>query len=355
MDEVEKMLKDVTEAPGIPGYEGPIRSVLLKYLDGMGEIFQDNLGSLICRKEGTAELPHVMLAAHMDEIGLLVKYITDEGYIRFSPLGGWFPQFMPGQRIIIKTRQGDVEGLIAMKIPFSPNEDAKKLIPIEEMFVDVGATSKEELIECGIRIGDPIVPRSDFTILSNKKTYLAKAWDDRVGVAMLVSIMQDLQTQPHPNSVYAAATVLEEMGTLGGAAASAEMIMPDVAFILEGVFAGDIPGMKPEDLNLKLGKGPGIIVSDWRVIPNLKLRDWVIETSQEIGVPFQLSTLIGFTDSAAVQLHKVGVPTIIIGVPARYIHSHNSIVHREDYDNAVKLLLTLIARLDAKMIVDFRS
>ena len=354
MDKTEKLLKDLTEAHGVAGYEDPIRLILKKYLAPLGKLSMDNLGSLICEKTGSSPSPRVMLAAHMDEIGFMVKYITGEGFIKFTPLGGWFPQFLPGQRVVIKTHSGDIDGLIVTKIPFTPSDDKKRLIPIEEMFIDIGAISKEELMQSGVRIGDPIIPSSEFTILNNKKSYLAKAFDDRVGLGMMVSILQGLQNHSHPNTVFAVGTVLEEIGTLGGAITSAQVINPDVAIILEGVFSGDVEGMKPEDLNLRLGKGPSIIVNDWRLIPNLKLRDWIIETSEKIDVSIQLSTVEGFTDGAAIHLHNKGVPTVIISVPARYIHSHNGIIYRDDFDQSIELLLALLTTLDAEVAASFR-
>jgi endoglucanase len=354
MDDTELMLKEITEATGVPGYEGPIRAVLQKYFEPLGELSQDNLGSLICRKQGASASPRVMLAGHLDELGFMVKYITDEGFIKFLPLGGWFTQYLPGQRVVIKTRHGDVDGLIVTKVPHTQSDDPNRLVPIHEMYIDIGVTGKADIEAVGVRVGDPIIQRSDFTVLANKKTYLAKSFDDRVGVGLLVSILQGLQGRSHPNTIYAAGTVLEELGTLGGAQASAHLIEPDVALVMEGLFSGDVLGMKPTELELKLGGGPAVVVADWRMIPNLKLRDLVIDTAESIGVPVQLTTVVGFTDGTAIQLHKTGVPAVIIAVPARYIHSPHSIIHRDDYDMTVKLTLAVIERLTADVVADLK-
>lgn len=351
MDETLELLKALTEAPGIPGYEAPIRALTRRYLQPLGELTQDKIGSVICRKTGSESAPKVMLAGHLDEIGFMVKHITKEGYIRFLPLGGWFDQVLLGQRVVIHTRQGEVVGVIGSKPPhLLPQEERTKVVKKEEMYIDIGATSQAEVEAAGVRPGDPIVPRADFVALAPGKTYLSKAFDDRVGVALMISALQALQTQAHPNTIYAAATVMEEVG-VRGATTSVRTIDPDVAIVLESDIAGDVPGIKPEQSSVKLGSGPTVLIYDARMIPNLKLRDLVIDTAAEIGIPLQLSYVEGgATDGAAIHLHHIGVPTVVIGVAARHIHSHGSIIHRDDYDNAARLLIALLTRLDAATV-----
>ncbi|MCJ7625854.1 MAG: M20/M25/M40 family metallo-hydrolase, partial [Anaerolineaceae bacterium] len=234
-----------------------------------------------------------------------------------------------------------------------PREERDKVVKLKEMYIDIGVTNKDELDEAGVRVGDPIIPRADFVVLSNKKSYLSKAFDDRVGVALMISVLQNLQKEEHPNSVYAAATVLEEVN-LGGAKTSADVINPDVALILETGLAGDVPGVKPDESAVKLGIGPAILLYDPRMVPNLKLRDFVLDTARDIDVPVQTQVMLGgTTDGAVIHLHKTGVPTIVIGVPARHIHSHSSIIHREDYDWTVQLIQTLVTRMDEKTVKEF--
>ena len=185
-----------------------------------------------------------MLAGHLDEVGFVVQHLSDDGFIWFAPVGGWFDQVLLAQRVIIKTRKGDVLGVFGVKPPhLIPAEERSKVVQKNTMYIDVGATSKEELLECGVQVGDPIIPQTSFEILSGGKTYLAKALDDRVGVALMVSVLQKLQKMNHPNTIYAAATVMEEFN-LGGAKTSAAMIKPDVAIVLECGLAGDVPGGK---------------------------------------------------------------------------------------------------------------
>jgi endoglucanase len=351
MDSIEQLLKELTEAHGVPGYESPIRAVVRKYMQPFGELSQDKIGSVICEKKGDAATPRVMLAGHMDEIGFMVRQITKEGFIKFLPLGGWFDQVLLGQRVLIKTGRGDVTGVIGARPPHLLSaEERQKVVTRKDMYIDIGATGEAEVQEAGVLLGDPIVPRADFQILANGKTYLSKAFDDRVGVALMVSTLQALQTRPHPNSVFATATVMEEVG-IRGATTSVEVVQPDVAIILESDIAGDVPGIKPEESSIKLGAGPTVVIYDARMIPNLKLRDLVLKAGQEIGVNVQLSAIEGgATDGGAIHLFKTGVPTVVLCVPARHIHSHSSIIHRQDYDDAVKLLVELITRLDKKQV-----
>ncbi|PWH18272.1 MAG: peptidase M28 [Anaerolineae bacterium] len=356
MDETTKLLKDLTEAHGVPGFESPVRSVVKGYFQKFGEVSQDKLGSVICKKRGTQEEPRVMIAGHMDEIGFMVKYITEEGFIKFLPLGGWFDQVLLGQRVIIKTHRGDVVGLIGAKPPhlLSP-EDRKKVIEKNDMYIDIGATSKAEVEEAGVRAGDPIIPRADFVELSNGKTYLSKAFDDRVGVALTVSVLEQLRDKPHPNTVYGVATVQEEVG-LRGATTSVRAVDPHVAIVLESDIAGDVPGIKPEESGVKLGKGPTVVIFDARMIPNQRLRDLALKIAEEKSIPVQLSYIEGgATDGAAIHLHNIGVPSLVIGVAARHIHSHSSIIHRDDYDHAVALVSELIARLDSQTVADLTA
>ncbi len=334
----------------------PIRALVRNYLEGLGELSQDKIGSLICKKKGTSESPKVMIAGHMDEIGFMVKHITKDGFLKFLPLGGWFDQVLLGQRVLIKTRNGDVVGVIGAKPPhLLPAEERKKVVPKKDMYIDIGATSQEEVEAAGVRPGDPVVPRADFVTLAGGKTYLSKAFDDRVGSALVISALESLLDEDHPNTVFGAATVMEEVG-LRGATTSVRAIDPDVALVFEADIAGDVPGIEAEQSSIMLGKGPSVLIYDARMIPNLKLRDYVIDLAEEIGVPLQLSYIEGgATDGAAIHLHNTGVPTVVIAVPARHIHSHSSIIHRDDYDNAVRLVVALLKRLDEKTVAGFTA
>ena len=351
MDDIKELLKDLTEAHGVPGYEAPVRAVVRKYMEDLGEISQDKIGSVICKQAGSAESPRVMLAGHMDEIGFMVKHITDDGFLSFLPLGGWFDQVLLGQRVIVKTINGDVVGVIGAKpIHLLSADDRKKPVEKKDMYIDIGASSRDEVLGLGVRPGDSVVPRADFVELANGKTYLSKAFDDRVGTALVISTLQALKESEHPNTLFGVATVMEEVG-VRGATTSVRAVDPDVAIVLESDIAGDVPGIKPYESTVKLGKGPTLLIFDARMIPNLRLRDLVLTTAQELGIPIQVSYVEGgATDGSVIHLHGTGVPTVVIGVAARHIHSHSAILHREDYDNALKLLVALVKKLDVATV-----
>ena len=354
MDFTLQLLKELTEAYGIPGYEAPVREIVRKHLTPFGLLSQDKIGSVICQKDGTSKTPRVMIAGHMDEIGFMVKHITKDGFIKFLPLGGWFDQVLLGQRVIIQTRKGKVVGVIGAKPPHMLSlEDRRKVVEKKDMYIDIGATGKDEVNHAGVRLGDPVIPQAGFTTMANGKTYLSKAFDDRVGIAMIISALKELQSLEHPNTIFGVATVQEEIG-VRGATTSVHAVDPDVAIILEVDIAGDIPGIKAEESSVKLGGGPTVLIYDARMVPNLILRDFVIDTAEELEIPIQLSSVLGgATDGAAIHLHKTGVPTVVLGVPSRHIHSHSSMIHRDDYDQAVKLLVTLLRRLDKDTVIGF--
>ncbi|MDH7570049.1 MAG: M42 family metallopeptidase [Armatimonadota bacterium] len=349
MDHTETLLRELTEAHGVPGYEADVRALVRRHLEPLGDVVQDGIGSVICRTgEGG---PRVMLAAHMDEIGFMVHAITPEGFLRFVPLGGWHDQVLLGHRVWIKTRKGDLPGVIGAKPPhlLSP-EDRKKMVEKKEMYIDVGVGSKEEVEALGVRLGDPVVPDAGFRVMGNGKAYLSKAFDDRVGVALMIDALRHFAAHPHPNTLFGVATVQEEVG-LRGARTSVEAVSPDVAIILESDICGDVPGVKPEEAAARLGGGPSLVLLDARMVPNLRLRDLVIDTAAELQVPLQFSALTGgATDGGEIHLHRTGVPTVVLCVPARHIHSHSGIIHRDDYDRALRVLTAVVAKLDAATV-----
>jgi endoglucanase len=351
MDQTAQLLKTITEADGIPGYESDVRAIMRDYLADVAVIEQDRMGSLIGLHVGDAEVPRVMLAGHMDEIGFMVRHVTREGFIKFLPLGGWWDQVLLGHRVLIKTAKGDVIGVLGAKPPhLLDREEGKKLVEKKDMYIDVGARSEEEVREIGVRPGDPIIPVSDFAVMANPSIYLSKAFDNRVGCALAIQALRQVAVSGHPNAAYAVGTVQEEIG-LRGAKTSAFAINPDVGIVLEVDIAGDVPGIKPEESSVKLGGGPTMLVYDRGMIPNLKLRDLVIATAEEMEIPLQFSTMPGGrTDGGQIHLNNAGVPTVVIGVPTRHIHSHNAMICRDDYDQALALVVALVKKLDAETV-----
>jgi putative aminopeptidase FrvX len=354
MDRTELLLKDLTEAVGLAGFEREIAAAMEKHLAGLAEVSYDKLGSVAFKKTGTAESPKVMLASHMDEIGFIVKAITKEGFIKFLPVGGWWGHVVLGQRVIVRTRKGDVPGVVGSKPPHELDDDEKKkVVEFKDMYIDVGATSGANVAQqVGIRPGDPIVPWSPFTVMRNRKAYMAKALDDRAGCAVVVDTLRRLARMKHPNTVYGVGTVQEEVG-LRGAATATQLVDPDVAFAVDVSIAHDMPNSKDEQTE-RLGGGPSITVYDGTMIPNPTLRDFVIEVAEASKIPFHFSSVEkGGTDGGRIHMHRTGVPSLVLGMPTRYIHGHVGVLHRSDYDNTVRLLVAVIRKLDRKRVASF--
>ncbi|TYS69008.1 M42 family metallopeptidase [Sutcliffiella horikoshii] len=352
LDETLTMLKDLTDAKGIPGNEKEPRDVMKKYITPFAdEVFTDGLGSLIAKKVGKADGPKVMVAGHLDEVGFMITHIDDRGFLRFQTVGGWWSQVMLAQRVTIVTSKGDVTGVIGSKPPhILPPEARKKPVDIKDMFIDIGASSREEAQEWGVRPGDQVVPYFEFTVMNNEKMLLAKAWDNRIGCAIAIDVMKQLKDADHPNVVYGVGTVQEEVG-LRGAKTSANLIQPDIGFGVDVGIAGDTPGVTEKEALSKMGKGPQIILYDASMVSHKGLRDFVTGVADEMEIPYQFDSVAGGgTDSGAIHLTAQGVPALSITIATRYIHSHAAMLHRDDYENAVKLIAEVIKKLDTDTV-----
>lgn len=350
MDETLTMLKDLTDARGIPGNEREVREVMTKYIAPYAdEITTDGLGSLIAKKGENG--PKIMVAGHLDEVGFMVTNVDDKGFLRFQTVGGWWSQVMLAQRVTVVTRNGDVTGVIGSKPPHILSAEArKKPVEIKDMFIDIGATSKEEAEEWGVRPGDMVVPYFEFTVMNNEKMLLAKAWDNRIGCAIAIDVMKQLKNENHDNIVYGVGTIQEEVG-LRGARTSAQFIQPDIAFGVDVGIAGDTPGVSNKEALGKMGDGPQIILYDASMVSHKGLREFVTDVADELKIPYQFDALPGGgTDSGAIHTTHRGVPSLSITIATRYIHSHAAMLHRDDYENAVKLIVEVIKRLDKETV-----
>ncbi|WP_445489542.1 M42 family metallopeptidase [Niallia sp. 03133] len=352
MDETLLMLKDLTDAKGIPGNEQEPREVMKKYITPyVDEVTTDNLGSLIAKKVGKENGPKIMVAGHLDEVGFMITRIDDKGFLYFQTVGGWWSQVMLAQRVTIVTKNGELTGVIGSKPPhILPPEVRKKPVEIKDMFIDIGASSKEEVQEWGVRPGDMVVPYFEFTIMNNEKMLLAKAWDNRIGCAIAIDVLKGLKNETHANIVYGVGTVQEEVG-LRGAKTAAQKINPDIAFGVDVGIAGDTPGVTEKEALSKMGKGPQIILYDASMVSHKGLRDLVTDTADAFEIPYQFDSVPGGgTDSGAIHLTHDGVPALSITIATRYIHSHAAMLHRDDYENAVKLIIEVIKKLDRETV-----
>ncbi|MGJ9457159.1 M42 family metallopeptidase [Oceanobacillus sp. CF4.6] len=352
LDETLTMLKDLTDAKGIPGNEKEVREVFEKYISPYAdEMKMDNLGSSIAKKTGKEDGPKIMVAGHLDEIGFMVTRIDDKGFIYFQTVGGWWNQVMLAQRVTIMGKKGDVTGVIGSKPPHVLSAEArKKPYEIKDMFIDIGASSKEEVEEFGVKPGDSVVPYFEFTPMKNEKLLLAKAWDNRIGLAIAIEVLKQLKGAEHPNVVYGVGTIQEEVG-LRGAKTSAQAVKPDIGFGVDVGIAGDTPGISDKDADSKIGKGPQIVLYDASMVSHKGLRDFVVKTADENNIPYQFTSMAGGgTDSGSIHLTGNGVPSLSITVATRYIHSHAGILHRDDFENAVKLIVEVIKKMDAETV-----
>ncbi len=352
-----QLIRELSEALGAPGDERAVAELMAKRLAGKASVSGDRLGSIIFTKEGSAERPLIMVAAHMDEIAFMVKSITKEGFLRFQSVGYWSPQTVLAHRVVVKGSEGLVHGVIGATPPHvrkGPDRD-KEMIPLEEMLIDVGAPDKEAVEALGISVGDFVFAEPSFVELAGGKRLMGKAFDDRVGCALLVELVEALHGVEHPNTVAAAATVQEEVG-LRGARTAAQSIEPDLAIVLEGPPADDVPGMAKDDPQGALGGGVQVRCFDPTMVVHGPLKDLVVDVAREEGIPHQLVVRdSGGTDAGSIHLTGSGVPSIVLGVPVRYIHSHHSIVDLDDYEATLRLLVALAARLDEAAIVSLQA
>lgn len=353
MPKEDQMLIDLVSARGVPGNEEEVRKVFIDYAKEYADrIYQDGLGSIIAKKEGPKDSPEIMFAGHLDEVGFMVSQITDEGFIKFQTLGGWWSQVMLGQQVEIKsTKDTLIHGVIGCKPPHVLSKEARETpYKIEDMFIDIGASDKKEVEDWGIRPGDMITPYSPYRRLNDSKFLLAKAWDNRIGVAVALKVLENIKKEDLVNTLYAVGNVQEEVG-LRGAKTSSNLIQPDLSFALDTGTAGDTPGMTEKEADSKLGEGPQIIIYDASMIAHKELRDFVVGIAEELKIPFQYTVITGGgTDAGSQHLSGQGVPSLAITVPTRYLHSHSSIIHEDDFKNTVKLVEEVIKRLDQETV-----
>jgi endoglucanase len=345
------LLQELTEAHAVPGHEDEVRAIFVDELGECGDLWTDRNGSVFCEFGGDG--PRVLVAGHMDEVGFLVQNITPDGFIQFVAVGGWWEHSLLSQRVEILTRGGEkILGVVCSRPPhFLPENQRRQVISIDQMFIDIGAGSRRQAEEeFGVSLGDPIAPCSAFTPMSRVDYYMAKAFDNRVGMAGVIQCAQILSQSLLACRLIACGTVQEEVG-LRGAKTAATAAKPDVAIILEGPPADDSPGFNRAESQGRLGGGVQIRMFDPTAIANPRLARLAIDTARAEGIPHQVTVRrSGGTDAGSFHLANQGIPSIVLGVPARYIHSHNAIIDVNDHLTMVTLVNTLVRRLDAETV-----
>ena len=355
-DQTVQLLQLLSDAPGPPGFEEPVRKIMVERMTPLADhLSYDGLGSVIATQGSNG--PRVMIDAHMDELGALVRRITPDGFLTMQMLGGWLDEALVDQRWIIIGSKGPVRATSGLRdAHLAPAEDRGRLINTRDaIFLDIGAKNADEARQMGVQPGDPIIPDAPFTVLNGSQNYMGKAWDDRVGCAIILDVMRRFAHSAHPNQIFYAATVQEEIG-LRGAHTAADVVKPEVGIALEAGVTRDVPGVKPEEAQEALGGGPGIFLFNTSQLPNRKFVALVRQAAREKSIPLQDELIVIYGDDGAeIQKSNGGAPTITLVVPTRYTHGHNGVINRSDYDHTVELMVALIQKLDGATVKQLRD
>lgn len=370
----KQFLEQLSNSFGPSGFEREPIKLVKQYIEPFcDEIHFDKLGSLLFKKKGSSTKPVILLPGHVDEIGFVVSGINEKGFLSFNTVGGWFDQVLLGQRVLIRAKTSDIPGVIAAKPPHvMSNDEEKKVVEKDKMFIDIGCSNRKEAEVLGVRIGDPVVPFSTFSTFhktafeikdgkeEEKGTVelaMGKAFDDRLGVFIAAEVIRRLKAESidHPNTVIGAATIQEEVGARG-ARTTAWLAEPDICLTLEVDIAGDVPGVEPQQAQAVLGKGPAITMYDASMIPNQPLKEFIIAIAEKNNIPYQLATSAGGgTDAGPIHVLRAGCPSIVLGVPTRHIHSHVGLLCVDDIENCIQLVLNTVQKLDDTIVNGFTA
>ena len=341
-----ELMRELCLASGISGHEDEVANIIERELKDVADsIERDIMGNIIATKKGSKKAPKIMLAAHMDEIGFLVRFIDDNGFIKFSKIGGIVDSILVNLTVTIHSSVGeDVIGVIGSKPPHvTKPEERKKVIPSDELFIDIGAKDKEDA-EKMVAIGDAITFNSLFVEYPNN-LIMGKAMDNRAGCYVLMEVLKRIETDA---TVYAVGTVQEEVG-LKGAKTAAFKLNPDMAIALDVTLSGDRPGIKPEEAPVVIGEGPSLILSDAGgrgILTSTPVKELITKAGDENDIKYQLEVSDGgTTDGSAIQLIREGIPTGVLSVPTRYIHSPVSVCSMEDIESTIQLIVAAINSL----------
>ncbi|MDD5022496.1 MAG: M42 family metallopeptidase [Endomicrobiaceae bacterium] len=339
---MDKLLKDLLMAPGISGYEEEVAQLIKTELEkSCDSVKIDNFGNVISKKGNGKK--KIMIATHMDEIGLAVKYVNEQGFIYFIKVGGISDGVLPGQRVIIKSQKGDVYGIIGTKPPhLQTQEEKNKIVTHDNMFIDIGCANRDEVL-AKIDIGDQIIFEPNAGIL-NGDIYYGKAVDNRAGCYAMIKIMEKIVVNAE---VYGVATAQEEVG-LKGAKTSSFAVNPDFALIIDTTTAGDVPGIEAKVSSLKIGSGISITLieaSGRGTIVSNKIRKMMLETARENNIKHQIDVIDGgMTDGANIYMNREGILTAILSVPTRYLHASSSVFDIKDLQAAIELSIKAIEK-----------
>lgn len=344
MENLRRLLTDFSNASGTSGSEGEVGQLVRDTLKPLvDEVTTDAMGNVIATRHGRG--PAVMLAAHMDEIGVMVRYVDEHGFLRFVPIGGWFDQTILGQRMVVHGNHGPLVGVIGSKPPHIMDEDERKRpVKIKDMFIDIGAESAEDAATLGVEVGTVATMERAATEMANGYV-TGKALDNRAGVAMMVAALWQLRDTDVAATIHAVGTVQEEVG-LKGARTSAYGLNPDVALVCETTIPGDHPEITKEQRHVATGKGPALTVVDANgrgVIVPRSVLSWLRSAADAAAIPYQLDVGSGgTTDATAIHLTRTGIPTGVVSVATRYLHSPIEVLSLKDLEWSAALIAQAI-------------
>lgn len=336
---MQDMLKKLIEVPSVSGFEDDLSSILIKELKPyVDEVRTDKIGNVIAKKGSGS--PKIMLAAHMDEIGLIVKHITKEGFLNFEKIGGWDERILPTKKVIIHGNKGPVQGVIGCKpIHLQEREEQKQPVKLKEMFIDIGASNEGDVKKAGISVGDFISNHGSLEKLFGSRVS-GHAFDNRIGCLVLSEVAKTVKK--FKGTLYLVGTIKEEIG-LVGIRGSSYSINPDVVLAVDTTIAGDVPGLTPADSPLKLGKGPSLEIKDAISVVHKKVKKWVNETAKKSKINIQYDVMSGgATDASVVPMIREGIPSGALSVPTRYVHTPVETADMKDIESCVKLCVKLV-------------
>src|SRR5215471_563285 len=354
-DETVQLLQTLADAHGPSGFEEPVRKIMVDRMKPLSDkLSYDGLGSVIAVQGSSG--PRIMVDAHMDELGGVIRRLTNDGYLTMQMLGGWLDQALVDQRWVILGSKGPVHAVTGIRdVHIVPPDERTRVYPRESVFLDVGARNAAEVAQMGLAPGDPVAPDAPFTVMNGTQNYLGKGWDDRVGCAVLIEAMRRLNKAQHPNQIFWVATVQEELGVRGAHTAS-EVVKPEIGIAIEGGVTRDSPRVGPEEAQELLGRGPALFLYDSSQLPNRKFVKMITQVAKEKNLPLQTDLIQGYgDDSSEIQKSNGGAPTVNLAVPVRYTHAHNGIMNRNDFDRTVDLVVAVLQKLDAKAVAELRD
>lgn len=345
-----ELLKDLTLLSGPSGSEKPIAQYMIDQLGDKAGYQKDHLGSIAFEYKGSSQNPRILVVGHMDEIGFMVHSILKNGLIRIIPLGGWDPRTLMSSPVEIINHKGERHVGLVGSIPIHHLKDPSGKMTIDDMYIDLGAESDTEVKDLfEIRKGDFVVPVPYYSFIEKKNMMISKAFDDRVGIALAIELGKLLENTNHPNTVYCAGSVQEEVGTRG-AQTIAQLIKPDLAIVLEGAPGDDFPGNRDE-IQCGLNKGVQMRVIDPTMVMNPELKNFIIDLCEENNIPYQIAVRkSGGTDAGKIHVSNIGIPSVVFAVPVRYAHSHNGMISMKDYEATLQLLKKIVLQLDEKVL-----